>query len=235
MVRRRELAMADTKNERIPPYTSYKTFRTLIEDLRTHGVPNHIDRDVLKRFSGSVGTQLMTALRFLNLITDENEPLPELEELVEAKEPEQWKRALASTLSESYGDLMKIDLSRATPSALNKEFKERYTNKDDVAKKCVRFFVHAVKDSGIELSPRIVNATRERRKTTAPRTKKRSVSAPNQNGNGDEEDDEDETRQPRMKSTYQVLIDILSPEMEQEEQNAVWTLIRYLKKSEAES
>ena len=30
-----------------PPYTSYRTFKTFIEDLREHGVPSRIDRSVL--------------------------------------------------------------------------------------------------------------------------------------------------------------------------------------------
>lgn len=229
----------EAKQERIPPYTSYKTFRTLIDDLRTHGVPSHIDRDVLKRFSGSVGTQLMTALRFLNLINEANQPLASLEVLVAAKEPEQWKKALASTLESAYGPVMKIDLSRATPSALTKEFKDRYTNKDDVAKKCVRFFVHAVKDAGVELSPRIVNATRERRKTTAPRQRKQSENGGDEGGVGNTGKDSGKNGghtppATSEKTNYQMLIDILSPDMEKEEQDAVWTLIRYLKKTEAE-
>jgi hypothetical protein len=225
--------MSEAKTERIPPYTSYKTFRTLIDDLRTHGVPSHVDRDVLKRFSGSVGTQLVTALRFLKLINDDNEPLATLDGLVDAKEDVKWKAALLNTLKASYGDLMAMDLKRATPMALQKEFKERYTNKDDVAKKCVRFFVHAVKDAGIELSPRIVNATRERRKPTTGRTKKRENG--DSEGSGSDNGKKDGNK-PHVssgeKTNYQMLIDILSPDMEQAEQDAVWTLIRYLKKAE---
>ncbi len=227
--------VTDAKAERVPPYTSYKTFRTLIEDLRTHGVPSHIDRDVLKRFSGSVGTQLMTALRFLKLISDDNEPQPALETLVEAKEPEQWKKALGSTLKAAYGDLMALDLKRATPMALSKEFKERYTGKDDVVKKCVRFFVHAVKDAGIELSPRIASATRERRRS--PNKPKKPRAADEGNGNDDNNGGGASggggDRPKIQKSNYEVLIGILSPDMEEKEQEAVWTLIRYLKKTEA--
>lgn len=224
----------DTKTERIPPYTSYKTFRTLIDDLRTHGVPSHIDRDVLKRFSGSVGTQLMTALRFLKLISDANEPEAALEALVEAKEPDQWKKALGSTLKASYGDIMALDLKRATPMALSKEFKERYTGKDDVVKKCVRFFVHAVKDAGIELSPRIVNATRERRRSTTNKPKKGRPATENDDGNGGNNGDGGGGDPPKFqKSNYEVLIGILTPDMDEKEQEAVWTLIRYLKKTEA--
>lgn len=38
---------------------------------------------------------------------------------------------------------------------------------------------------------------------------------------------------PRSETPYEVLIRVLSPDMEDEEQQAVWTLIRYLKKQEA--
>ena len=60
-----------TRSSGTPPYTSYRTFKTFIEDLHEHGVPSRVDRSVLTRFSGVVGTQLMHALRFLGLIEDE--------------------------------------------------------------------------------------------------------------------------------------------------------------------
>ena len=62
------------KSARTPPYTSYRTFKTFIEDLRERGVPSRVDRSVLTRFSGVVGTQLMHALRFLGLIEDHGAP-----------------------------------------------------------------------------------------------------------------------------------------------------------------
>ena len=61
-----------------PPYTSYRTFKTFIEDLHEHGVPSRIDRSVLTRFSGIVGTQLMHALRFLGLVEDDGRPTERL-------------------------------------------------------------------------------------------------------------------------------------------------------------
>ena len=67
-----------------PPYTSYRTFRTFIDDLHEHGIPSRIDRSVLTRFSGVVGTQLMHALRFLGLIEDDGRPTQHLRELVSA-------------------------------------------------------------------------------------------------------------------------------------------------------
>jgi hypothetical protein len=175
--------------QRVPPYTSFSSFKTLIEDLRTNGLPTHIDRDVMKRFSGSVTSQLMTALRFLQLVNDENEPTDSLEILVEAREPEEWKGQLRRVIEDAYSPIMPLDLSRITASTLTKEFKDRYKSKDDVTEKCVRFFVHAAKEAGVELSPRVTNATRTRapRKTSTTQKRKDASEQPSEQGKKDVE------------------------------------------------
>ena len=49
----------------VPPYVPYRTFQTFLEFLQD-GIPARIDRSVWgSRFSGSSGTQLMTALKVL--------------------------------------------------------------------------------------------------------------------------------------------------------------------------
>ena len=59
--------MTVSKNK-IPPYVSFKTFQTFLEFL-SQGMPYRIDRSVwVNRFSGSNGTQLMTAIKFFQLI-----------------------------------------------------------------------------------------------------------------------------------------------------------------------
>ena len=59
--------MQKTKNK-IPPYVSFKTFQTFLEFL-SEGMPNRIDRSVwLNKFSGSNGTQIMTAIKFFEVI-----------------------------------------------------------------------------------------------------------------------------------------------------------------------
>jgi hypothetical protein len=167
--------------QRVPPYVSYKSLKTLIEDIRTQGFPSHVDKDVMKRFSGSVRAQLMTALRFLKLVNDSNEPTPSLSALVDAKQPDEWKSALKAVLDSSYGPIMEVNLVQATPTALTKEFKERYKAKDDVIEKCIRFFVQASKDAGIELSKRITDATR----TRSPRSPSKGTKKPDTPDTGD--------------------------------------------------
>ena len=74
--------MIDDKGKRtLPPYVSYRTFRNFIDGLQM-GIPARIDRSYWgDRYSGSSGTQLMTALRFLGLIDSHGTPTTRLRQL----------------------------------------------------------------------------------------------------------------------------------------------------------
>ena len=78
------------KSSGTPPYTSYRTFKTFIEDLHEQGVPSRIDRSVLTRFSGVIGSRLLHALRFLGLIEDDGRP-----PAPQGAGERAWRRALA--------------------------------------------------------------------------------------------------------------------------------------------
>lgn len=221
---------------RVPPYTSYRSLRTLIEEMRAQGFPSHVDKDVMRKFSGSVRSQLVTALRFLKLITEDNETTPTLAGLVEAEQPDEWKQKLSAVLVDSYGSLLELPLANFTLTQLTKEFKERYKAKDDVIEKCVRFFVHAAKDAGIELSKRITDASRTRAPRRIGTTARRQDGLEREDGSTNGQGTLLPPPPPPRAETdpYQVLINILSPDMQDDEQTAVWTLIRYLKKKEVE-
>ena len=74
----------EKRQKRLPPYVSYRTFYNFLERLQQH-MPSRIDRsywgDLL---SGSTGTQLMAALRFLNLIDINGKPTELVRPLVES-------------------------------------------------------------------------------------------------------------------------------------------------------
>jgi hypothetical protein len=99
-----------TRSSGTPPYTSYRTFKTFIQDLQEHGVPSRIDRSVLTRFSGVVGTQLMHALRFLGLIEDHGCPTQRLKELVNAHGSANWSEKFLELLRREYAPMFAIDL-----------------------------------------------------------------------------------------------------------------------------
>ena len=53
---------------RTPPYIAFKTFQTLLSELKTNGLPPVIDPTVLTRFAGGLQGQIVLALRSLDLV-----------------------------------------------------------------------------------------------------------------------------------------------------------------------
>lgn len=218
---------------RVPPYTSYRTLKTFIEDLKSQGLPSRIDRSVWgARFSGSVGTQLMSALRFLGLLGAEDEPTDHLQSLVDAFGSDGWKKELRGVLERSYAPVMSLKLEQTSPGQLVEAFRANYRAQEAVLQKSLTFFLHAAQDAEIPLSPRIVKTTRRvararggfgRRRRAEPAESPGVLAQrdSSRSGNG----------KAPTRTAYEALIEILDPNtMEENELQAVWTLIQYLKK-----
>ena len=152
-----------------PPYTSYRTFKTFIQDLDEHGVPSRIDRSVLTRFSGVVGAQLMHALRFLGLIEDDGRPTQRLKDLVSAHGAGRWPEKFLELLRQEYAPMFAIDLETATPSHFNEAFRKAFPAADAVVQKCVTFFLYAANDAGVQISARVLKGRKPR--SVTPRRK----------------------------------------------------------------
>jgi hypothetical protein len=158
----------DRNKKRSPPYVSYRSFLTLLEDLQ-RGLPSRIDRSYWgDKFSGSTGTQLVSALRFLNLIDTNGLPTSQLKDLASSKG--QHRSEILKKISlDSFSFLTKnssFQLEQATYAQLEEVFNEVYQVDRDVARKCIKFFIEINSDAGIPLSPFI--------------TKKSKVSRPSQ-------------------------------------------------------
>jgi hypothetical protein len=217
-----------TRSPRTAPYTSYRTFKTFIEDLREHGVPSRIDRSVLTRFSGAVGGQLMHALRFLGLIDDEGRPRQLLGELVNAHGGAEWPDTLSQAVKQAYAPMFAIDLETATPSHFSATFRKAFPAADAVVQKCVTFFLYAAADAGLKVSARILKGRKPR--SLAPRRTSRPTPAA---AKGVEKEPSGplpvvpftEGRKPS-----EILFMHLDPNaMDEEQQAAVWTLLKYFK------
>ena len=214
-----------------PPYTSYRTFKTFIEDLHEHGVPSRIDRSVLMRFSGVVGSQLMHALRFLGLIEDDGRPTHRLKELMKAHAAGQWPETFLELLRQEYAPMFAIDLETATPSHFNEAFRRAFPAADAVVQKCVTFFLYAANDAGVKISGRVLKGRKPRSLTprrkpakpafAPPSVGKPEAGPPPPQPSGSHAD---------AKTQSQLLLMHLDPnEMNDEQQAAVWTLLKYFK------
>lgn len=146
----------DDGRKHSPPYVSYKTFGSFMGNLQQH-LPTRIDRSYWDgMFSGSTGTQLMAAMRFLNLVDANSRPTPHLKVLVPAT-GEHRAALMRQVANDAYAFVLKgnLDLQNATYAEVEDVFKNTFRMKSDVCRKCIKFFTEYLKDAGIPLSPQI--------------------------------------------------------------------------------
>ena len=213
-----------TERVALPPYLSYKTFTNFLDGLQV-GIPAQIDRSLMPSLSETMQSWLLATLRYLELTTGDNAPTERLRKLVNATGPDR-QALLAEIAKSSYPFVFKngADLQTATPRQLNDAF-SNVGAQGATVKKCSRFLIALVKDAGLPPSHFLERATR-RQRISGPRPwPQPPLSAMSvEKGSGEQR----VTRTP-----CEVLIEILEPNvMNEDEQNAVWTLIRYLKKQD---
>jgi hypothetical protein len=164
------------KRKRLPPYVSYRTFYNFLERLQQH-IPSRIDRsywgDLL---SGSTGTQLMAALRFLNLVDINGKPTELLKPLVESR-GEARTRLLYELTNDAFDFVCQgsLDLQSATYAQLQEVFHHTFQLTEDVSRKCVKFFIAIARDAQIPISPFILKRTRSTYSTTGIKTGSKKV------------------------------------------------------------
>lgn len=244
--------MADAKQDEgkgsVPPYVAFSTTKTFLGTLKEHGVPGRIDRSVLGNFSGQVGSQLMTGLKFLRLIDSDNHPTQQMVDLVAAYGTDEWPRALDKAVRGAYGPLVDSNLSAATPAQFNDRFRALYPAEGDTLRKCMTFFLSAANEAGIPISPYIMKNKKPRTVTVRrkPPKPKPKDTKPKDNGDdfnaddgaleatrAEEERRRQQQRQEAQQTPEQMLVAMLDPAaMDAAEQQAVFTLLLYLKKNQ---
>lgn len=150
--------MSDSTEKRAAaPYVSYTSLKNFVTSLRASGgVPIVIDNSVFGGMSGGSRSQMKSALRFLNLIDGDSKPTARMHEAVDASgDDAQWKAFVGRMLKEYYAPILAHPLTSTTPSALKKEFELVFSGNPDVIGKAITFFIHAAKEAGLPLSPRL--------------------------------------------------------------------------------
>jgi hypothetical protein len=215
---------------RTPPYIAYKTLLTLLQEFKVNGLPPQIDRSVLTRFAGGLQGQIMLALRSLDLMDEHKRPTPKLAALVEAYETPAFKDELRPIIEATYPTVLKLDLMTATPSMFADAFKNSTDAKEDVLRKCRTFFLHAAKDIGIPIGPRIEKAKFPRRNGSAARKPRApKVETPGAEAPVDQVREKPRADQISDKALEYKLVDLMKDDdIQDEERTAIWTLIQYL-------
>lgn len=139
-----------------PPYVPWVTFKSFMEELGGATVPNAIDGSVFRGKSGSTQSELRGALRFFGLTEGEdNTTTDRLHDLVAAaSDSDLFKSELQTLLPTVYGPILEsLDLQRGTRAQLDAAFEERGGVTGSAKKKAVRFFLSAMTEAGLPLSP----------------------------------------------------------------------------------
>lgn len=160
------------QRKRLPPYVSYRTFGNFINGLEQN-IPSRIDRSYWgDMLSGSTGTQLMAALRFLNLIEANGRPTHHLKSLTSIKGDERTD-ILREITTEAYDFVLQsslLDPQSATYAQLEEAFKGTFQLADDVCRKCIKFFIAIAEDARIPLSTFITKRVRSARSSPGTKT-----------------------------------------------------------------
>lgn len=221
-----------------PPYIAFQTIKTILKDFKEHGMPGRIDRSVLTNFSGAVIGQVLPALKFLGLTNNDGEPTNWLVELKDAYGTDQWGGALEKVLRHAYGPLFTLNLQTATPSQFNERFKAAYPGTDDVQRKCMTFFLNAVRDTSVVVSPYIMKNKKPRNGTPKKRASRPQQERTASGGRGGDPTADAPPPPPAQQqmSPYDVLMKVIynPTTMKPEEEQAVFTLIRYLRTQETQ-
>lgn len=161
-----------------PPYVAFPTFKGFIDKLRDSVVPTQIDNTVLDKYSGTAKLALKPALKFLGLIEEDHTSTDRLRRLVKARQAgdQEWYLALRELLEQTYGDIVAgVDLKHGTVGNLETVFKDRAGVDGSVRQKAIRFYLYALQDAGVEVSPHMkgrrggAGGTRKPRKARKPK------------------------------------------------------------------
>jgi hypothetical protein len=146
-----------------PPYASFGMFKTTTETFADSVVPTGpLDRRVLDGLSGADFAALMPALRFLGLIDDERKATQSYRDLVQTiKDRERFKPTLLELIQTKYQPIIgDVDLKHGTLSQLEKAFKDAGVSQGQMLTKTIRFYVKALQECGVQLSPHITKPRR---------------------------------------------------------------------------
>jgi hypothetical protein len=152
-----------------PPYLPYTTFKNFLLSLKAGAIPSRIDKSLLDRYSGSIQSWLISALKFFRLTDESGKPQPKLDAFIGGDEQTR-KQLWRGIFDKAYAPLIdNLDLSRATPGELSERFAAQGLSGETLIK-CHAFFAAAAEDAGVALADHL----KVRPKSAGPRKSRKS-------------------------------------------------------------
>lgn len=143
-------------------YLPYSTLITGLDHLKTVSIPNRIENSTFPSMSSQSQSQMLSALRFFKLVDANGIPQPALTPLVNNQA--ERGELIKALIEEHYADIVKLDLSKMTPSQLDEAFdNERYNVSGETKKKAKTFLLKAAQAAGFKVHPLLVKITRNRK------------------------------------------------------------------------
>src|SRR3972149_401622 len=218
--------------KRFAPYGPPGTIIRIIRNFRDRDVPEEIGPEVLSQLGVSEGlmNRVLQSLEFLGLIMEDGTTTNEFRSFP-TKTDEEYRELLGSLVRGAYGGVFRVmNVEQVSDQELFNAF--RPYSPAGQRSRMLTLFRGLCREAGIPVAgggeaPPATTPVRRKRDSAPPRASERQEGesrriTPSPNG-----------LQQRAEAPFQTLIGILNPErMSEEEQDAVWTLIRYLKKQE---
>lgn len=223
--------MADAAKKMSPPYATFGSFISFLNNLRETTMPQRIDSSVFGKASGSIKYSILAALKSLKLTDDAGKPTQALVELVNSSD-EDRKPLLRKILQEGYPTLFdgQIDLSSVTAGQFDEHIREEYDLKGSTIDKIATFFIAAASAADIPISPHL-----KARRAASPSTASKKSSKQRKKKEDEESSQGNfpQNFQPLLndnKKVSELLLEHFDPnEMTDEQQSAVWILLKYFK------
>lgn len=222
------------------PYVPFQTLKTLLDSLKPHRLPGRIDRSLLRNFSGATQGQLITAIRFLGLVDAKGIPTERLEKIHTSYGTERWPEALAELLRKNYEPIFAVGLDTASPGQFYERYRNTFPGAEDVVRKSATFFLNAAREAKIEISehimrnkkPRSAGAARRRSRVVPARSAAEATPPANPGAGTQASSGASDSAPPRPPTSFELLAAFDPSDMTNDERNAVWTLIQYLRRKE---
>lgn len=160
-------------HKKLTPYIPFKTFQSFIDSLKKSKViPPIVDTSLLQTMSGSMKTQILSTLKFLNLIDENNHVLESIKNLVGAYDTDAWPETLRPVIKKAYDHVMHdVNWETGTSQQLSQTFKERANVDGQMLDKSVRFFLSALDSCSYQYSPYFKKRKKPRKPTQRKKKK----------------------------------------------------------------
>lgn len=151
------------ENERKYPaaYLPLSTLMTAFDHLKAISIPNKIESRTFPSMSSQSTSQLLSALKFFDLIEDDGTPKPLLHDLVQ--KPDERKALVRQLIETHYSDIVEKDFAKITVTELDTALaSKRYNVQGDTRKKAKTFLLKAAQFAGFTVHPLLTKVTRTR-------------------------------------------------------------------------